>query len=193
MGESAPQNHEVQEALPAPELQHMLPTAEQAEALRPGEQDPLAQLESARNAVEANVGVSNPLEKLHASEAAATAAATPTPTRLNRELKDITLNRELKQIRSKLKKPDQVLSKLVHQKAVRAVSEAGGKTVARPMGLLGGGLVAFSGTTAYLLFARHIGLQYNYFVFLLLFFGGFALGLSIEAGVWLFTRNRHAE
>ena len=188
MSESLPFNHEGHEALPAPEQYLALPTAEQAEALRPGEQDPTQKLEQARNEVEANVGKSNPFERLHASEAAA--ATTPAPNHINKDLKDITLGRELKQIQRKLKSPDRVLSKVIHQQLVRTISETSSKTVARPSGLLGGGLVAFIGTSAYLFFARHIGLQYNYLVFLILFFGGFAVGLALELSVWAFTRKR---
>jgi hypothetical protein len=187
MSEQAPVSPEKFEALPTPE--HLaLPTAEQAEALRPGEQDPAKQLEAAREAVEANQTTDNPIEKLERAEQA---AAEPAPTHVNRELKDITLGRELKQIRSKLKAPDKVLSRVIHQPVIRAISETSGKTVARPSGLFGGGLVALIGTTSYLLFARHIGLQYNYFAFIVFFAAGFGLGLVLELAVWSVTRRSH--
>jgi hypothetical protein len=69
-------------------------------------------------------------------------------------------------------------------------SEAAGRTVSRPSGLLGGGLVAFLGTTGYLYLARHIGFTYNYLVFLLLLAGGFILGVSLELLVHLATGSR---
>lgn len=186
MSEQAPVNHEVFE-IKTPE--HLaLPTAEQAEALRPGEQDPAEQLEAARSAVEANQTNDNPIERINAAEKA---AAEPVPTHVNRELKNITLGRELKQIRSKLNAPNKVLSKVIHQPVVRAISETSGKTVARPSGLLGGGLVALLGTSSYLYFARHIGLEYNYFAFLVFFAAGFGLGLVLELAVWSVTRRNH--
>lgn len=188
MAEHAPK-HEQFEMLPMPETHNLLPDAEHAEPLRPGEADPVKALEQARNAVEANQTNDNPIERLNAAE---TAASEPTPQHVNRELKNITLNRELKQIRRKLNAPDKVLSRIIHQPVVRAVSELSDKTVARPSGLFGGGLVAFIGTTGYLWFTRHIGLQYNYLLFLLFFIGGFGIGLVIELTIWTVTRNRRA-
>jgi hypothetical protein len=84
------------------------------------------------------------------------------------------------------------LSKLIHQPAVRAVSEVGAKTVSRPSGLLGGGLLAFLGSSTYLFMTKYIGFRYNYLVFLLLFVGGFVLGLVLELLVRL-VRPRPAE
>lgn len=162
-----------------------LPTAEQAEPLRAGEADPTKKLEAAREAVEANAMQKNPLEAVKAEET----AAQPAPTIINRELKNLALDRSLKQLQRKLPAPQRVLSKVVHQKAVRVVSEAAGKTVSRPSGLLGGGLVAFLGSSTYLYFAKHLGFHYNYLVFLLLFIGGFAVGLLLELAVWVATRK----
>src|SRR3712207_7384139 len=52
------------------------------------------------------------------------------------------------------------------------------------------GLCALVGTSAYLFIARHYGFEYNYLVWLLLFVGGFALGLLLELLVALATRRR---
>jgi hypothetical protein len=83
-----------------------------------------------------------------------------------------------------------VLSRVVHQPVVRAVSEAAGKTVSRPSGMLGGGLVAFIGSLGYLYLTKHIGFEYNFTVFLVLFAGGFVLGVVLELVVWLLLKNR---
>lgn len=190
MSEQAPvTNHEHFEALPLPERHEALPTAAQAEALRPGESDPLQQLEQARSSVEAHIiSNENPLKRLEAEESDKAAAAAP--SFINKELKDITLKRELKQLQRHLPASQRALSKVVHQPVIRALSEASAKTLSRPSGLLGGGLTAFVGTSAYLYFAKHIGLRYNYSVFLVLFLGGFLLGLGLELIVWLATSNR---
>lgn len=154
-----------------------LPTAEQAEPLRPGEEDPSAKLQAARSEIEATAIQSNPLEGLRAAET----ASQPAPAlNINQELKAITLRRELQSIRHRLPAPQRALSKAIHQPAIRAISEGAGKTVTRPSGLLGGGIVAFAGTSAYLLLAKHMGFQYNYGVFLVLFAGGFVAGLLLE-------------
>jgi hypothetical protein len=84
-----------------------------------------------------------------------------------------------------------VLSKVIHQPVVRAVSEVAAKTISRPSGLLGGGIVAFLGSAGYLYFTKYIGLPYNYFIFTLLFLGGFVVGLSLELIVWSLTSYRH--
>lgn len=129
----------------------------------------------------------NPLENLKASEE----ASAPAPRlNVNRELRQITLRRELQHIRRKLPAPQRALSKVVHQPVVRATSEFAGKTVSRPSGLLGGGIVALIGTTTYLYLAKHIGFEYNYGVFILLFVGGFALGLLLELAVYLVMSSR---
>ncbi len=130
----------------------------------------------------------NPLEGLKAAEE----AAQPAPSlNVNRELKQITLRRELQQIRRRLPAPQRTLSKVIHQPVVRVTSEFAGKTVTRPSGLLGGGVVALTGTSIYLYMANHIGFAYNYGVFLILLGLGFVLGLVIELLVSLAFKARH--
>jgi hypothetical protein len=168
----------------------MLPTAEKAEPLRPGEADPAKALKEARATVDEtnrSEAQPNPLEALQASEKASQAME---PRRINRELKQITLRRELQQIQRKLPLPQRALSKVIHQPVVRAASAVAGQTISRPSGLLGGGLVAFLGTSGYLYLARHIGFTYNYLVFLLLLAGGFLLGLVLELLVYLALGSR---
>jgi hypothetical protein len=173
-----------------PPLEHLLPTAEQAEPLRRGEKDPAKALQEARTRVHETTRAetqTNPVEALQAAEKAAKPAR---PLHINRELKGITLNRELTAIRRRLSAPQRGLSKVIHQPVIRAVSEPLGKTVSRPSGLLGGGLVAFIGTSSYLYIARHSGMRYSYFVFLALFFGGFLVGLVLELLVFAATSSR---
>ena len=157
--------------------------------MRPGEKDPAKKLEQARQTVEQNAVADNPMERLQASEKAQEPLQ---PLTINRELKSITLRRELQQVRRKLPAPQRVLSRVIHQPVVRAASEAAGKTISRPSGLLGGGFMAFLGTSAYLYFTKHIGVQYNYLVFALLFVGGFIIGLILEFIVWALTARHRS-
>jgi hypothetical protein len=180
-----PEQHEAR--IDAPEKLEALPTAAQAEALRPGEKDPTVRLEQARQSVEQNVDDDNPFKKMEAAEKASNA---PTPSHVNRELKAITLKRELKQIRHKLSSPEKSLSKVIHQPTVRAISEATAKSIERPSGLLGGGIMAFVGSLGYLYLAKHIGFTYNYAVFFVFLIGGFAIGIILELLVWTFTKHR---
>jgi hypothetical protein len=192
MSEHAPKSHEIFEVL-KPEEHLALPDAEHAEPLRPGEADPLQKLETAREAAEATATNENPLERLSRVQAAETAAqGQMNPGMITRSDKQQAAARQLSRVQRSLSSPARSLSKLIHQPAIRAVSEAAAGTVSRPSGLLGGGLIAFLGTSAYLYWAKHIGIRYNYFVWLLLFVGGFIVGLLLEAIVWAATRNRHS-
>lgn len=174
-----------------PKIEGMLPTAEQAEPLRPGEKDPAQVLEAARADIqETTESQVNPVEQLQAAEAASETAATSQPAHINSELRSAGLQRQLITIRRQLSLPQRTLSKVVHQPVIRAMSEPVGKTVSRPSGLLGGGLVAFLGTSAYLYVAKHSGMRYQYSMFLLLFFGGFVVGLFLELLVRTATASR---
>jgi hypothetical protein len=182
------------EALPAPTPEKTLPTAAQAEQLRPGEADPLQQLEAAR----ADVAVEHtttaekddPLQRLQESEKAAEPAQ---QTFVNADLKKVTLQREIQSIRRKLPVAQRALSKVIHQPVVRVVSEVTSKTATRPSGLLGGGFVAFLGSAIYLYMTKHVGFTYNYTIFLLLFLGGFVLGLALEIVIWTATAHHRSQ
>ncbi len=199
MSETSPfkteQDHYRPESLAAakPSPEHLLPTAEQAEPLRPGEKDPLDMVAEARAEIKheaIELSEANPLEKL---EATAANDQPKQPLHVNAELKAISFRQAMHHIRRKESLPQRTLSKVIHQPVVRAVSEVTGKTLSRPSGLLGGGLVALMGTSTYLYMAKHLGFDYNYFVFLLLFVVGFAIGIGLELLVWLATsQRRHA-
>jgi hypothetical protein len=173
--------------LEAPEHQESLPAHAEAAKITEARQEHLRQLVEARVQAKEHANEHDPMAKLKAVEKAETAAV---PQQINHDLRQVTLNRELQYIRRKLSAPQRTLSRVIHQPVVRVVSEAAGKTVSRPSGLLGGGLVALLGTSSYLYMARHIGFTYNYFVFLVLFVGGFAVGLGLELLVHLATTSR---
>lgn len=102
------------------------------------------------------------------------------PMYIDRAIKRINLNNELKLIRTKLSSSQRLLSRGVHQPTIRRVSDVTAHTVTRPVGLLGGGVLAFCGSLIYLLFSKYVGLKYNYLVFILLFILGYALATVIE-------------
>lgn len=110
---------------------------------------------------------------------------------VNRELKDMAYARTLKRARSRLPAPARAFSKVVHQPVVEAVSEVAGKTVARPSGVLAGGIVAFIGSSGFLWISKHYGYEYNFLLFALLFVGGFFIGLLIELLIRL-VRKRNS-
>jgi len=104
----------------------------------------------------------------------------PSHVIIDRNLKKKAYKKELHRIQTHLPKSQRAFSKVIHSRGVEVVSEVGGKTVARPSGLLGGGIVAFVGTLGLILVSRHYGFSYNFFVFIVLLIGGFFLGLVIE-------------
>lgn len=95
-------------------------------------------------------------------------------------LRELTSKQELNRIRNQLNPIDSLGSIFIHQKAIRAISEASSKTIARPSGIVGGGIIALLGTTSYYIFSKHVGIKYNYLIFLILFISGFVAGIFIE-------------
>jgi len=113
-----------------------------------------------------------------------------TSTLVSKELHDLTWNRALTRIRKRLPLPEKALSKAIHQPVVDAVSRVGAKTVARPSGVLTGGICAFAGSTFFLYMAKHYGFAYNYLMFALFFVGGFVIGLILELLMTVLRRKK---
>lgn len=110
------------------------------------------------------------------------------PAFITRELKMLALRRNLNRVRKHLSKPQQLASKVIHQPVVSKVSEMAEDTVARPSGLLGGGIIALAGSFTLLYMAKHYGFEYNFLAFFLLFTGGFLIGILAEVGMKLIKR-----
>lgn len=100
--------------------------------------------------------------------------------RIDNQLQAIVKNREIKHIQSKENFLERHLSQVIHNPVISRISEPASKTISRPSGMLGGGIVAFLGTFLYYFLARRIGFSYNYSLLVLLFVGGFILGLILE-------------
>ena len=143
--------------------------------------------ETARMTAE-SVEQTNPLDKLQASEAAAAdhAPAAPPSSFIKKE----TAKQGLKSVQRQETKSERALSKVIHQPAVQATSEVAAKTITRPSGILGGGVVAFLGGSVYLYLAYHIGFVYQPTVFLVLTLVGFVVGLVLELLIRLVVKPR---
>lgn len=111
------------------------------------------------------------------------------PVLINKELKQMTYKRTLRKTQNKLPAPYKTLSKVIHQPVVEAVSEVAGKTVARPSGVLMGGVFAFIGSSLFLWISKHYGYEYNFLLFLSFFAGGFIIGILVELGLYLANRK----
>ncbi len=92
-------------------------------------------------------------------------------------------------IQKKLNPKDRAISKVINNNLVEAFSETASKTVARPSGFLGGAILAFIGSLAYLVFVKYVGINYNYLLFFVFFISGFVLGLIIELIVRLVHKS----
>ena len=106
----------------------------------------------------------------------------------NTKLKSHAYQQTLRRTQKKLPKHERAFSKVVHQPAVEALSEAAGATVARPSGLLAGGIFSVISSLGVLYICRHYGYEYNFTIGLASFAGGFALGVIIEGILKLFKR-----
>lgn len=92
------------------------------------------------------------------------------------QLKDNHLKRSLKKIQKELKPYQRPLSRFMHIGFVESTSELVEKTIARPNGLLLGGLISFIASLAILIICRYYGYEYNFFIGLISFPVGLILG-----------------
>jgi hypothetical protein len=109
---------------------------------------------------------------------------TPRHQYITKKIKNESYQKTLKIIRKDLAPSQKIMSKFIHQKIIESVSEVGAKTIARPSGIIGGGLLALVGSLLVLVVARKVGFEVPYSLFAVLFIIGFVLGLIVE-----FTRN----
>lgn len=190
MSEKAPRNQEHLKSLAELEktAEHLLEQGEKAPT-KPEKDSAQTLVEARRDVAETTQSETqvNPLDKLQAAEKASEPQA---PAHVNQDLAQATLQRELTHIRRHLSAPQKRLSKIIHRPVVSKVSEVSGKTIGRPSGMLGGGILAFVGCLSYLYLANHQGFRYNYGVFLVLFIGGFVLGVVLEMVVWTVMHSR---
>lgn len=112
----------------------------------------------------------------------------PSPM-LQKDLKNLSYKHTLQQIQHQLPVVERLFSRVIHRPAIEKSSELIGKTAARPSGILTGGIMAFLGSSTLLYMSRHYGFEYNYFVFLALFLGGFVLGIGLEGLIRLIRKK----
>ncbi len=105
------------------------------------------------------------------------------------ELKSLAGKELIAKARRHLRPTERQFSKFIHNTAVDKLSDVTGNTVARPSGLLVGGLFSLISSFSVLMICRHYGYEYNFFITLVVFVGGFALGLLLEAMLRLFKKT----
>ncbi|MDZ7744335.1 MAG: hypothetical protein U5K77_01060 [Candidatus Saccharibacteria bacterium] len=114
-----------------------------------------------------------------------------TPIGQQKDIKYMAYKRTLSRVQSQLSVPEKTFSKFIHRPTIEKASEIGSKTVARPSGIMGGGVASLLGTGFVLFVAKRYGFEYNYMLFVLLFAAGFIIGIGFELIVRLLARQRN--
>ncbi len=109
---------------------------------------------------------------------------------MQQQLKNDAYKRTMNKIRNDLNPVERRFSKVIHNPVIETISEASGKTIARPSAIIGGGLLSLVGSSAVLYMSKHYGFSYNTFTFFGLFAIGFLAGILIEFGLKLVRRKQ---
>lgn len=176
-----------EKSAPQPEnsVEHQRPRQEKSER-EPSQKEQLEAIQSIRKEVGKEAKQSGDVKVDQSSEGKSQQSTPP----VNRELKNMMRVRTLTRIRKELPKPQRALSKVVHLKPVEAISTVGEKTVARPIGIVGGGLAAFTGSLVTFYMAKHYGFRYNLLLFVILFVAGYVAATLLEMIVIFLRRLR---
>lgn len=94
--------------------------------------------------------------------------------------RDASYKQTMKQVRSEMKTPSRVFSKLIHTKPIEKTSEFIGSTVARPNAILSGAVGAFVFTLTIYLMAKYYGYPLSGFESIAGFAVGWAVGLLFD-------------
>lgn len=94
---------------------------------------------------------------------------------ISKAKRNTSFDTTMREVRSQMSGPSRAFSKIIHNKAVDAISEAAGNTVARPNAILSGAVFAFVLTLAVYLVAKNFGYPLSGFETI----GAFALGWII--------------
>lgn len=106
----------------------------------------------------------------------------PKPTQAHHTGSSVyTASQTVKRAQKQLRGAERGFSKVIHNPKVEAVSDVAGGTIARPSGLLIGGLFSLVATIAVIVICRYYGYEYNYLIGLACFGLGFIVGLLVEA------------
>ncbi len=110
--------------------------------------------------------------------------------RATAHLKGLAYKKRLQEVQRKESPATRTFSKVIHQPVVEELSNLAEGTVARPSGLLFGGICSVISSLVILYISRHYGYEYNFMVGLVGFAGGFVLGILIEGIYRLFKPRR---
>lgn len=109
---------------------------------------------------------------------------------ITKHIKRDAYKRVLSKTQKQLSAPERTFSKVIHHPIVDKASDVAAKTIARPTGIMFGGIGAFIGSLLLFSISKYGGFYYNYLVFILLFAGCYILGLVVEVIYRAVTRRR---
>lgn len=102
------------------------------------------------------------------------------PAFVSADDKKLTYKNTVKQIQKRMSAPSRAFSKVIHNPVIDKASEVSGKTLARPSGVLGGGIAVVLGLSVSYYSARNAGFELSGSEFIWLLIVGFVLGIIIE-------------
>ena len=97
-----------------------------------------------------------------------------------KHLKKDAYKRVIKKTQNNLSKTEKTFSKAIHNPVIEKVSDVSAKTVARPSGILFGSIGAFVASLVIYFISKRSGFEYNYLLFVMVFVGGYFIGLIAE-------------
>jgi acetyl-CoA carboxylase beta subunit len=155
------------------------------EAAKQAEKDPLStQIESLQQTAETKAISGKEINVADASK-----ENTNQSFGISKDLKADAYKKSLRHIRTSLRRPERAFSRIVHNQTIETISSGAAKTVARPSAFLGGSMGALVGSATLLYMSKQYGFTYNYTVLLVLFTGGFIVGLIVELLVRLLFKR----
>lgn len=99
---------------------------------------------------------------------------------VTRGLKNQSYKQTMQRVEAKLSAPQRAFSKVINNPTVDRTSAVVGRTVARPSGIIGAGVIATLGMISLLYYANKIGFEVSAFSYILLLGFGWVLGLLVE-------------
>lgn len=106
------------------------------------------------------------------------------------EAREISYSAKMHEIQSHMTPAGRTFSKIIHSKAVDAVSEAVGNTIARPNAILSGAIAAFLFSLVTLMIAKHYGYRLSGFEAIGAFVAGWLIGILYDFFKVMITGKR---
>lgn len=171
--EHAPQ-HKSPETVTQPEAHETTERHKEGETLTHAEKHHQSP-EKARAEVEQALSKETPTHEHDQAPKEAHAAPIITPARKAKAFQET-----MTEVRRDMSPTARTFSKFIHNRAVEDASEVTGKTIARPTSILLGSAFAFATMLVVYLLAKHNGFQLSGSEFILVFIGGWVLGLFVD-------------